>query len=85
MRMRTTINLDDGAFRAETRAAQNGTTLAREVKDVLRADLHRDDAPEPVEPFAFPAVRGDCCPVPAATASVAMVARSRRPSRAPRG
>lgn len=62
MRMRTTINLDDGAFRAETRAAQNGTTLAREVKDVLRADLHRDDAPEPVEPFAFPAVRGDCCP-----------------------
>lgn len=61
--VRTTINLDDEVFRAyKTRAAQRGTTLAREVEDVLRSDLHRHDASDPTEPFAFPVVDGELLP-----------------------
>jgi plasmid stability protein len=48
--MRTTIRLDDEVFRAyKQRAADRGTTLAQEIEDALRADLHsrRDLASEP--------------------------------------
>ena len=40
--VRTTIKLDDEVFRAyKQRAAARGTTLAHEIEDALRADLHR--------------------------------------------
>jgi plasmid stability protein len=48
--MRTTIRLDDDVFRAyKQRAAERGTTLAQEIEDALRADLHsrRDLVSEP--------------------------------------
>lgn len=45
--MRTTIKLDDEVFRAyKQRAAEHGTTFAKEVEDALRADLHARAAPD---------------------------------------
>ena len=61
--MRTTIRLDDEVFRAyKRRAADRGTTLAQEIEDALRADLHRshDLASEP--PFETLVFEGDRSP-----------------------
>lgn len=61
--MRTTIRLDDEVFRAyKQRAAERGTTLAKEIGDALRADLHsrRDLASEP--PFETLVFKGDGSP-----------------------
>jgi hypothetical protein len=61
--MRTTIRLDDEVFRAyKQRAAERGTTLAQEIEDALRADLHsrRDLASEP--PFETLVFEGDRSP-----------------------
>jgi plasmid stability protein len=61
--MRTTIKLDDDVFRAyKQRAAARGTTLAREIEDTLRADLHSrgENAPEP--PFETLVFDGDRSP-----------------------
>jgi plasmid stability protein len=61
--MRTTIRLDDEVFRAyKQRAADRGTTLAQEIEDALRADLHsrHDLASEP--PFEALVFEGDRSP-----------------------
>jgi hypothetical protein len=61
--MRTTIRLDDEVFTAyKQRAAERGTTLAQEIEDALRADLHsrRDLASEP--PFETRVFEGDSSP-----------------------
>ena len=50
--MRTTIEMDDRVFRAfKERAAQRGTTFAKEVDGALRADLLAREASEQAEPF----------------------------------
>lgn len=57
--MRTTINIDDGVFKAyKLRAAENGTTLAGEVEEALRADLHRGHEAAEAKPFKFTVVDG---------------------------
>lgn len=49
--MRTTIAIDDEVFKAyKKRAAERGTTFAREVEAALRADLHQRDASD-IPPF----------------------------------
>jgi plasmid stability protein len=63
LRVRTTITLDDEVFRAyKQRAAARGTTLAREVEDVLRADLHRREDSAGHEPFETLVFEGDASP-----------------------
>lgn len=59
--VRTTINLDDEVFRAyKQRAANRGTTFAKEVEDVLRADLQARGAGAPDEaPFEILMFEGD--------------------------
>jgi hypothetical protein len=58
--VRTTIQLDDGIFRAyKQRAAARGTTFAQEVEDALRADLHSRTEIAKQEPFHTPVFEGD--------------------------
>lgn len=58
--MRTTIKLDDEVFRAyKQRAAARGTTLAQEIEDALRADLHERGAAAAQEPFQALVFDGD--------------------------
>ena len=61
--MRTTIKLDDELFRAyKQRAAARGTTLAQEIEDVLRADLHSREAATAETPFETLVFEGDGSP-----------------------
>lgn len=61
--MRTTITLDDDVFRAyKQRAAARGTTLAQEVEDALRADLHNRRETITHEPFEALVFDGDNSP-----------------------
>jgi hypothetical protein len=56
--VRTTIALDDAVFRAyKRRAAERGTTLAREIEDTLRTALLRQDEDDG-EPFELITVDG---------------------------
>jgi hypothetical protein len=56
--VRTTIQLDDAVFRVyKQRAAERGTTLAREIEDALRAALLRPPAEDP-EPFELVTIDG---------------------------
>lgn len=58
--MRTTIEMDDRVFRAfKERAAQRGTTFAKEVEGALRADLLAREATERSEPFKLPVFEGE--------------------------
>ena len=58
--MRTTIQLADDVFRAyKQRAAARGTTLAQEVEEALRADLHSRREIGLQEPFQTPVFDGD--------------------------
>lgn len=62
--MRTTIQLDDDVFRAfKARAAQRGTSLAREIEQALRADLVARAAAAEAPPYRVRTVRGTA-PVP---------------------
>jgi plasmid stability protein len=50
--VRTTLQLDDEVFRAyKQRAAQHGTTLAREIEDALRAGLAAGAEASQAEPY----------------------------------
>jgi plasmid stability protein len=61
--MRTTLKLDDDVFRAyKRRAAARGTTLAQEIEDVLRADLHSREEPNSEAPFETLVFDGDRSP-----------------------
>lgn len=65
--MRTTIRIDDDVFRAyKLRAADRGTSFAREVEDALRAGLaqqHSDDGGADQEPpFTMTVVHGEKVP-----------------------
>jgi plasmid stability protein len=56
--MRTTIALDDTVFRAyKLRAAERGTTFAKEVEDTLRAALASHSADD-AAPFELVTVDG---------------------------
>lgn len=57
--MRATITIDDEVFRAyKLRAAVNGTTLACEVEEALRADLRQREKAAKAKPFRFTVVDG---------------------------
>ncbi|HWK28773.1 MAG TPA: hypothetical protein VNS09_19590 [Solirubrobacter sp.] len=61
--MRTTIKLDDDVFKAyKQRAAERGTTLAREIEDALRADLQRRSERVAQAPFEALVFAGDGSP-----------------------
>ena len=61
--MRTTIKLDDAVFRAyKQRAADRGTTFAKEVEDALRADLQSRRELTEQEPFETRVFDGDGSP-----------------------
>ena len=61
--VRTTIKLDDEVFRAyKQRAAARGTTLAREIEDALRADLHGRGATSVEPPFETVVFDGEDSP-----------------------
>ena len=61
--MRTTIRLDDEVFRAyKRRAAERGTTLAREIEEALRAGLHERSEPGAEPPFETLVFDGDRSP-----------------------
>ena len=58
--MRTTIDLDERIFRAfKERAAQRGSTFAREVEAALRADLLARKQSERAEHFKLPLFEGE--------------------------
>jgi plasmid stability protein len=62
--MRTTIQLDDEVFRAfKRRAAEQGTTLAHEIEEALRAELAARNDATSSEPYRVPTFRGTA-PVP---------------------
>jgi plasmid stability protein len=61
--MRTTIRIADEVFRAyKQRAATRGRTLAQEIEDVLRADLHGGSDRGPEAPFETLVFDGDGSP-----------------------
>jgi len=58
--VRTTIRLDDEVFRAfKQRAAERGTSLAREIEDALRADLADRARVAAHEPYRVRTFRGE--------------------------
>jgi plasmid stability protein len=62
--MRTTITLDDGVFRAyKQRAAERGTSLAREIEEALRAELAATVLATEAQPYEVPTFHGRA-PVP---------------------
>jgi plasmid stability protein len=57
--MRTTITLDDEVFRAfKRRAAEQGTSLTREIEDALRSELAASAEAVEAKPYRVPVFRG---------------------------
>jgi len=64
MCVRTTIQLDDEVFRVfKQRAAQRGTSLAREIEQALRSEIADRAEAAQSEPYEVPTFRG-AAPVP---------------------